>query len=107
MSANPSHPGLTWNAAGSIGCFISGEPPVASPDANHVGLALIRLSQELGLDALEKLNGWFSGLLVEQRAPLHRGNRQIDFSRIAPSRPPRLTGRALAIKNHRSLITDL
>ncbi len=42
---------------------------MASPDANHVGLALIRLSQELGVDALEKLNGWFSGLLVERRAP--------------------------------------
>jgi len=69
VSANPSHPGLTWNAPRSIGCFISDEPPMASPDANHVGLALIRLSQELGVDALEKLNGWFSGLLVERRAP--------------------------------------
>ena len=81
-----------------------GRTPIASSDANHVGLLLVRLYQELGLDALEKLNGWFSGLLVEQRAPLQRGNRQMGVSRIAPSRPPGLTGRALAITNHQSSI---
>jgi hypothetical protein len=54
VSANSSHPGLTWNAAGFIGCFISDEPPIASPDANHVGLALIRLYRELGQDAFRK-----------------------------------------------------
>ena len=68
VSANPSHPSaLVWNAANNIGCFISGEPFIGSPDANDVGSPLISLYEELGLRALEKLNGWFSGLLVDLR----------------------------------------
>ena len=68
VSADPSHPPtLVWNAAGNIGCFISGEPFIESPDANNVASTLVRLYQEIGLRALEKLNGWFSGLLVDLR----------------------------------------
>ncbi|MGA2555237.1 MAG: asparagine synthase-related protein, partial [Verrucomicrobiota bacterium] len=75
-SARP--PSLAWNEGGNIGCFISGEPVIGSSDAAWPGsrghrlagdasAALVGLYQELGLGAFEKLNGWFSGLLVDLR----------------------------------------
>jgi len=68
VSANPSHPpALFWNAADTIGCFVSGEPLIASSRANETGSVLIRLYEEGGLDALEKLNGCFAGLLMDLR----------------------------------------
>lgn len=68
VSADTSHPPtLVWNAAGNIGCFISGAPFIESPDATNIASTLSRLYEEMGLRALEKLNGWFSGLLVDLR----------------------------------------
>ena len=68
VSADLSHPPtLVWNAAGNIGCFISGVPFIESPDANNIASTLSRLYEEMGLRALEELNGWFSGLLVDLR----------------------------------------
>lgn len=68
VSADSSHPPtLAWNAAGNIGCFISGVPFIASADANHLVSTLSGLYEEMGLRALEKLNGWFSGLLIDLR----------------------------------------
>jgi len=58
------HPNVTWNKARTIGCLISGDPFIASSDAQ---VQLIHLYEELGLSALEKLNGWFSGLLIDLR----------------------------------------
>jgi asparagine synthase (glutamine-hydrolysing) len=71
-------PSLVWNAARNIGCFISGEAFIGSSDvdwlrsrnhefSNHTGSALVHLYQEIGLAAFEKLNGWFSGLLVDRQ----------------------------------------
>ena len=60
-------PALVWNATGNIGCFISGVPFIGAPDGNDLCSTLIRLYEEIGLRALEKLNGWFSGLLVDLR----------------------------------------
>lgn len=60
-------PALAWNPAGDIGCFVSGVPFIGSLDANDTASALIRLYEKLGLRSLEKLNGWFSGLLVDLR----------------------------------------
>jgi len=57
-------PKLTWDHSGEIGCFISGEAIIGSADAE---IGLVNLYEELGLDALEKLNGWFSGGLVDLR----------------------------------------
>jgi asparagine synthase (glutamine-hydrolysing) len=57
-------PNLTWNKARTIGCLIAGDPFIASSDAQ---VQLIHLYEELGLSALEKLNGWFSGLLIDLR----------------------------------------
>ena len=66
VSGVPSQPStLVWNTAGTVGCFISGQPFIS--DTINVGSALIRLYEEVGLCALEKLNGWFSGLLVDLR----------------------------------------
>jgi asparagine synthase (glutamine-hydrolysing) len=68
VSADPSHrPTLVWNAEGNIGCFISGVPFIESLDANNIASTLSRLYEEMGLRALEELNGWFSGLLVDLR----------------------------------------
>ena len=69
---------LAWNEAGNIGCFISGEAFIDSSDAdwlrsrghefpNDIGSAFVHLYQELGLGAFEKLNGCFSGLLVDRQ----------------------------------------
>ena len=68
VSADPSRrSALVWNAANDMACFVSGEVFIESPDANNIASTLIRLYQEIGLRALEKLNGWFSGLLVDLR----------------------------------------
>jgi asparagine synthase (glutamine-hydrolysing) len=68
---------LVWNEAGNIGCFISGEAFIGSPDADWLrprdqriadtSSALVHFYRELGFEALEKLNGWFSGLLLDLR----------------------------------------
>jgi asparagine synthase (glutamine-hydrolysing) len=69
-------PSLGWNEGRNIGCFISGEAVIGSSDASWLGSrghrlagnpgsALACLYQELGPGAFEKLNGWFSGLLVD------------------------------------------
>ena len=90
-------PNLAWNKARTIGCLISGDPFIASSDAQ---VELIQLYEELGLSALEKLNGWFSGLLVDLRhrqailfndryalgrVYIHEGNSRILFSTEAKS----------------------
>jgi len=52
VSADPRHPPtLVWNAAGNIGCFISGEPFIGSPDANNLASTLSRFYEEMGLRA--------------------------------------------------------
>jgi asparagine synthase (glutamine-hydrolysing) len=53
---------FAWNKPRTIACLISGDAFIASSD---VQLHLIRLYEELGLGALERLNGWFSGLLID------------------------------------------
>lgn len=53
---------FVWNQLRTIGCLIFGSELVASSDAQ---LKLIHLYEELGLGALERLNGWFSGLLID------------------------------------------
>ncbi len=90
-------PNVAWNKARTIGCLISGDPFLASSDAQ---VQLIQLYEELGLSALEKLNGWFSGLLVDLRHQqaimfndryalgrvyIHEGNSRILFSTEAKS----------------------
>ena len=90
-------PKFAWNKAGTIGCLISGDPFIASSDAQ---VELIQLYEELGLSALEKLNGWFSGLLVDLRhrqaimfndryalgrVYIHEGNSRVLFSTEAKS----------------------
>jgi asparagine synthase (glutamine-hydrolysing) len=79
VSSDPNRlASLAWNAAGDIGCFISGEAFVDASDAdwlrsrgykfpNDTGSTFLHLYQELGLVAFEKLNGWFSGLLVDRQ----------------------------------------
>ncbi len=75
-----SPPSFTWNESG-VGCFVSGEAFISSADSewlrsrghrctNDVASALVYLYQELETAALEKLNGRFSGILVD--APRHR-----------------------------------
>jgi asparagine synthase (glutamine-hydrolysing) len=65
VSADPARsPKLTWGDSGEIGCFISGEAITGSTDAE---IGLVNLYEKLGLDAFEKLNGWFSGVLVDLR----------------------------------------
>jgi asparagine synthase (glutamine-hydrolysing) len=85
-------PNFAWNKARTIGCLISGDAFIASSDAQ---VQLIHLYEELGLSALEKLNGWFSGLLIDLqhgqailfndryalgRVYIHEGNGRILFS---------------------------
>jgi len=55
-------PKLAWNKARTIACLISGDAFIASSD---VHIQLIQLYEEVGLSALERLNGWFSGLLID------------------------------------------
>lgn len=65
VSAEPSRPPkLTWDDSGEIGCFIFGEAITGSADAE---LALVNLYEKLDLDALERLSGCFSGILVDLR----------------------------------------
>ncbi len=64
VSGVPSQPStLVWNTEGTVGCFISGQPFIS--DVTNIGSAVVRLYEEVGLRALEKLNGCFSGLLVD------------------------------------------
>lgn len=63
---------LTWNLASDISCFICGEPLAASgglssAQGDNRAMALIQSYENFGINALEKLNGWFSGLLVDVR----------------------------------------
>ena len=53
---------FTWNKSSTVGCLIYGDAFITSSD---VQLHLIHLYEELGLVALKKLNGWFSGLLID------------------------------------------
>src|SRR5215469_14158122 len=63
ISGDSSHPpNLVWNEAGNLGCFISCGAFTDSLDAQT---SLVRLYEELGLGAFGKLNGWFSGMLVD------------------------------------------
>src|SRR5262245_38812366 len=65
VSAEPARPPrLTWDDSGEIGCFISGEAVTGSADAE---IGLVNLYEKHGLHALERLNGWFSGILVDLR----------------------------------------
>jgi asparagine synthase (glutamine-hydrolysing) len=77
VSAEVSRPPtLVWDDSHSISCFVSGEPfmdpsDMDSPrscdyqDTGDVASALLRLYSKVGLGALENLNGWFSGMLVD------------------------------------------
>ena len=68
VNADVAHPpALVWNATRDIGCFISDEAFIELPVARETASVLIRFYEELGLRALEKLNGLFSGLLVDLR----------------------------------------
>ena len=63
-------PGIKWDASGQVGCFISGEVFIeaCNPDLkNDTAFALATLYEREGLAAFEKLNGWFSGVLVDAR----------------------------------------
>lgn len=53
---------LVWNTAGNIGCLVSGNAFIGSSDEQ---VSLIDRYETLGLGAFKKLNGWFSGLLVD------------------------------------------
>ena len=67
ISGDSNHPpNLVWNKAGNLGCFISRGAFMDSLDAQT---SLVNLYEELGLGAFGKLNGWFSGMLVDL---LHR-----------------------------------
>jgi asparagine synthase (glutamine-hydrolysing) len=60
--------GLVWNGAGTIGCSVFGEAFVDSssqPFANDIASALVHSYEQVGVSALEKLNGWFCGVLVD------------------------------------------
>jgi asparagine synthase (glutamine-hydrolysing) len=76
-----AQPSFAWNESGNIGCFVSGEAFVSSADSdwlrsrghcftNDAGSALVHLYEELETAALEKLNGRFSGILLD--VPRHR-----------------------------------
>ena len=69
-------PGLQWNENRTIGCFVSGEAFLESSDpdllrlcdqrvSKDTAMVLTNLYQELGVSALEKLNGRFSGILLD------------------------------------------
>jgi asparagine synthase (glutamine-hydrolysing) len=53
---------FVWNKPRTIGCLISGDVFIGSSDAQ---VQLIDLYEKLGLQAFERINGWFSGLLVD------------------------------------------
>ena len=90
-------PNLVWNKPRTIGCLISGDAFIGSSDAQ---VELIRLYEELGLSALERLNGWFSGVLIDLqhrhailfndryalgRMYIHEGSCRVLFSTEAKS----------------------
>lgn len=56
LAASP----LAWNATGDVGCLLTGE--VATTAAEFVDLYV-----RVGARALERLNGWFSGVVVDLR----------------------------------------
>jgi asparagine synthase (glutamine-hydrolysing) len=73
-----TRPNLSWNNSHDIGCFISGETAVDKTDADPTqtkrrytsgeeASILAHLYEESGTKALLKLNGWFSGLIVDLR----------------------------------------
>ena len=72
-----SPPSFIWSEPGNVGCFISGDAFISDPEKDRLrshsrhmddtGRALVNLYEDLGLEALKKLNGWFSGLLVDMR----------------------------------------
>jgi asparagine synthase (glutamine-hydrolysing) len=87
-------PELCWNEARTIGCFVAGEAFFDPSDldslrphdhrfADDAAAALIHLYLKLGVAALEKLNGRFSGILVD--TTLRQGilfNDRYGFNRI-------------------------
>ena len=90
-------PNFAWNKPRTIGCLISGDAFIASSDPQ---VHLIHLYEELGLSALERLNGWFSGLLIDlqrrrailfndryalRRIYIHEENCRVLFSNEAKS----------------------
>ena len=81
VSADPSHsPGLVWNKAGNIGCSVSGDAFIGSSGTQA---NLIHLYEEHGLCALERLNGWFSGVLIDlQRSRVVLFNDRYGLNRI-------------------------
>jgi asparagine synthase (glutamine-hydrolysing) len=71
---------FAWNKPRTIGCLISGDVFIASSNAE---VQLIHLYEKLGLRALERLNGWFSGLLVDlQHRQAILFNDRYGFGRI-------------------------
>jgi asparagine synthase (glutamine-hydrolysing) len=63
-------PRLVWNEAGTVGCFLGGEAYLDSVESNYLAAtsrAFLQLYEKSGSAALEKLNGWFSGLIVDLR----------------------------------------
>lgn len=81
VSADSSHsPSLVWNKEGNIGCFVSGDSFTGSSGTQ---VSLIHFYEERGLCALERLNGWFSGVLVDlQRSQVVLFNDRYGLSRI-------------------------
>ena len=71
---------FAWNKPRTIGCLISGDVFISSSDPE---IHLIHLYEELGLRALERLNGWFSGLLIDlQHRQAILFNDRYGFGRI-------------------------
>ncbi len=60
-------PEPVWNDDKSVGCFLAGEPFLDSKSGGDVARILVDLYAKLGVQALEKLNGWFSGLIFDLR----------------------------------------
>ena len=62
VTSKGSHPSnLVWNEPRTIGCLISGD----AFGSSGAQADLIDLYEEFGLRALERLNGWFSGVLID------------------------------------------
>jgi asparagine synthase (glutamine-hydrolysing) len=103
-------PNLSWNNSREIGCFISGEVVVdktdgdltqEGPNTSGDGASLLaHLYEKSGTKALLKLNGWFSGFIVDlrkremvlfndrfglNRIYVHEGDRRLLFSSEAKS----------------------
>jgi asparagine synthase (glutamine-hydrolysing) len=79
VSGDPARsPGLVWNQAHQIGCYVSDEAFISESRsdksssrnghaADHCAATMISLYEEQGIAALEKFNGCFCGLLVDLR----------------------------------------